>query len=66
MNATTLKFDWTTHSDLDHVIEPLANYICASDKPKTTLMSALAALSRQIDATNGLAMSCCHNLMQNH
>ncbi|MGE3241092.1 MAG: hypothetical protein AB7G28_15945 [Pirellulales bacterium] len=41
--------------ELERVVEPLVNYICATDKPKTALYSVLALLSRQIDATNGAA-----------
>lgn len=65
MNAISPTFDWTTRNDLDHVIEPLANYICASEKPKTALFSALAALCRQVDATNGLAMSHFYRFAEN-
>ncbi|HVX59013.1 MAG TPA: hypothetical protein VHC19_00380 [Pirellulales bacterium] len=38
--------------DLQHVIEPLANYICATERPRSSLKLALAALIRQIDQTN--------------
>jgi hypothetical protein len=65
MNAVRSALDWsaTSESDddaldrvvLDRVIEPLANYICATDAPRIALFSALAALCRQVDATNGAA-----------
>jgi hypothetical protein len=45
-------------AELERVIEPLASYICATDEPKTALMSALAVLLREIEATNRAA--CCH------
>ena len=44
-----------SNGELDRVIEPLANYICAADQPNTALKSALAALLREIEATNQAA-----------
>jgi hypothetical protein len=41
--------------DLERVIEPLASYICATEQPKTALMSALAVLFREVEATNRAA-----------
>jgi hypothetical protein len=41
--------------ELERVIEPLASYICATDEPKTALMSALAVLFREVEATNRAA-----------
>jgi hypothetical protein len=65
MNAVRGALNWSAASesesdaldrvDLDRVVEPLANYICAMDTPRTALLSALAALCRQVDATNGAA-----------
>ncbi len=43
--------------ELQQVIEPLANYICATERPRTSLKLALAALIRQIDQTNRSARS---------
>lgn len=51
MNATAYRP--SNSSELERVVEPLVNYICATDKPKTALFSVLAALCRQVDATNG-------------
>jgi hypothetical protein len=53
MNAASYRL--STPHELERVVEPLVNYICAADKPKTALFSALAALCRQVDATNGAA-----------
>jgi hypothetical protein len=53
-------------SDLERVVEPLANYICATDKPQTALFSALAVLCRQVDATNGAAVSHFRSFVENH
>jgi hypothetical protein len=42
-------------SELERVIEPLASYICATDQPKSALLSALAVLLREVSATNRAA-----------
>ena len=60
MNAVRSALDWSAANEsesvvLDRVVEPLANYICATDAPRIALLSALAALCRQVDATNGAA-----------
>ena len=43
--------------ELQRVIEPLASYICATERPRRSLRLALAALSLEIDQTNRLAAS---------
>ena len=48
-------FEVSAPQDLERVIEPLASYICATDEPKTALMSALAVLFREVEATNRAA-----------
>jgi hypothetical protein len=53
-------------NDLERVVEPLANYICATDKPKTALFSVLAALCRQVDATNGAASHHFRSMLESH
>ena len=45
------------NDDLRRVVEPLANYICATGRPRRSLRLALAALSIQIEQTNRLAAS---------
>jgi hypothetical protein len=46
---------WAGGSELEQVIEPLASYICATDRPRATLMSALAALYSAVEETNRAA-----------
>lgn len=55
MNAVNCVSEWSRASDLERVVEPLANYICATEQPRAALLSALAALRRQVRATNGTA-----------
>jgi hypothetical protein len=43
-------------SELERVVEPLAAYICATEQPKSALMSALAVLLREVEATNRAAL----------
>ena len=47
-----LELDQAVNSDLARVIEPLASYICAADRPRTTLLSALAVLFDEVEETN--------------
>jgi hypothetical protein len=42
-------------SDLERVIEPLANYICAADHPKAVLQRALTVLYSEVEHTNRVA-----------
>ena len=55
MNQFNRFSETRSSSDLRRVIEPLANYICAADQPKAALMSALAVLVREVEATNRAA-----------
>ena len=55
MNTFNRVLDRPQPSDLVRMIEPLANYICATDKPRTALMSALAVLFSEVEATNRAA-----------
>ena len=54
-----------TGSDLRQMVEPLANYICATDEPKRALMSALAALVHEVESTNEVALTHFHTFSQN-
>ena len=47
------------------MVEPLANYICATEEPKRALMSALAALVHEVEATNEVALTHFHAFSQN-
>ncbi len=51
MNPVNREPVQATESDLERVIEPLANYICATDQPMAALMSALAVLFSEVDRT---------------
>jgi hypothetical protein len=52
-------------NDLERVVEPLASYICATEHPKTALMSALALLFREVEGTNRAALSHFQAYLQN-
>ena len=51
--------------DFRQLVEPLANYICATDEPKRALMSALAALVHEVESTNEVALTHFHAFSQN-
>lgn len=55
MNAINRVLKWSPESNLTEVVEPLADFICASEKPEVVLRSVLAVLHRQIHTTNDLA-----------
>lgn len=55
INTTTLATQ-RTNADLAQMIEPLASYICAADRPRETLRSALAALFDEVQGTHGVAL----------
>ncbi len=42
----------TTDCDLAQVIEPLASYICAADRPREALLSALSVLFDEVQGTH--------------
>jgi hypothetical protein len=46
-----------TERDLERVIEPLASFICATDRPRAALISALAMLCSEVEQTNRAALS---------
>ena len=56
MNATNVGLERTSDSDLAQIIEPLASYICAADRPREVLLSALAALFDEVKETNRAAL----------
>jgi hypothetical protein len=64
MNANRLK-NRPAIPDLRQMIEPLANFICATDEPKRALMSALAALVHEVESTNEVALTHFHAFSQN-
>ena len=64
MNTNRLKHR-PTAPDLRQMVEPLANYICATDEPKRALMSALAALVHEVESTNQVALTHFHTFSEN-
>ena len=56
MNTFDLKVTLPLDSDLAQVIEPLASYICAADRPREALLSALAVLFDEVEETNRTAL----------
>jgi hypothetical protein len=65
MNRFNFVADRSVGKDLERVIEPLAAYICATEQPKTALMSALAVLFREVEATNSAAAAHFRAYLQN-
>ncbi len=56
MNATRNQRNSASNQDLSQVIAPLASYICAAERPREILFSALAALFDEVDETNTAAL----------
>jgi hypothetical protein len=55
-----------TERDLVRVVEPLASFICATDRPGAALRSALAILVSEVEQTNQAAISHFAILSENH
>lgn len=66
MNNGNCVLKRSAGSELEQVVEPLASYICATERPKTALLSALAALVREVEATNRAANGHFLTLRGNH
>ncbi len=64
MNTNRLR-NRATVPDFRQLVEPLANFICATDEPKRALMSALAALVHEVESTNEVALTHFHTFSQN-
>jgi hypothetical protein len=47
--------DRASDSNLERVVEPLASFICATDRPRAALASALAILFSEVEQTNRAA-----------
>ena len=54
MNACPLKLE-RTDGGLKSVIEPLASYICAAERPRAALLAAYKALLSEVEETNRTA-----------
>lgn len=65
MNNVNYKTDRLPLSELRRMVEPLANYICATDQPRKVLASALTALFSEVEATNRAAISHFHTYSEN-
>jgi hypothetical protein len=65
MNAFNRISDRSIRNDLLRMVEPLANYICATEQPKTALMSALAVLFNEVEATNRAAIAQARSFSEN-
>ncbi len=55
MSTTQLEMERTSDRNLEKAVEPLANYICAADRPREALRTALAALFNEVQETNQAA-----------
>jgi hypothetical protein len=56
MNATSIAREEKLNRDLTQVIEPLASYICAADRPRETLLSVLSVLFDEVSGTHKAAL----------
>jgi hypothetical protein len=52
MCTTNAQNQRTSNRDLSQVIEPLASYICAADRPRETLLSVLNVLFEEVQGTH--------------
>ena len=57
MNSQTLKLNPALKADLARIIEPLASYICAADRPRETLRTALSLLCDEVQDTSRAALT---------
>ena len=66
MNKINLTLKAATDNDLERMVEPLASFICATEKPKAALATALALLYSEIAQTNRAASSFFATLSELH
>ena len=52
MNTTHIQPKPAANRELTQVIEPLASYICAADRPRETLLSVLSVLFDEVQGTH--------------
>ena len=55
MNRFALRVEPKGRNDLDRVVEPLASYICATERPRAALRSVVDALLRSVEETHRTA-----------
>jgi hypothetical protein len=65
MNRFSTSNDCVPTAELERVIEPLASFICAMERPQAVLRSALAMLSREVEGTHAAALAQFQNWRQN-
>jgi hypothetical protein len=65
MNRIQYALNRSSGSELRQIVEPLANYICATERPKTALVSALRVLFAEVEATNQAATRHFRNILEN-
>ena len=65
MKAINRLAESSNRSDLLRMVEPLANYICATEKPQTALLTALSVLFNEVEATNRAAVAQFRAYMEN-
>ena len=56
----------STDGNLERVVEPLASFICATERPRAALASALAILFSEVEQTNRAANAHFANISENH
>jgi len=55
MNRISTHMEKNQRSELDRVVEPLAEYICATERPSAVLRSVFSALMKSVEETNRIA-----------
>ena len=65
MNRFHSILNRSSGSDLKQIVEPLANYICATEQPRTALISALRVLFQEVEATNRAATTHFRTILEN-
>ncbi len=66
MNRAPCETRQRTGSDLERIIHPLASYICAADRPRAVLQSAVAVLLREVQHVNDTARRHVSAYSRNH
>jgi hypothetical protein len=56
MQATYVSAPHQSQHHLDEVVEPLASYICAADRPTEALRRVVAKLLEEVKTTNAAAV----------
>jgi hypothetical protein len=59
-------FGGAADDNLERVVEPLASFICATERPMAVLASALAILKSEVEETNRAARVHFAAISENH